>query len=230
MKISSTLLIFFLTLSLAITILAQNITAQSEDYLSWSASQAENIGKLMRDKTILGNRFFDTRGLDQNKAVNYKLRATLMSPEMIRATARLEQIRNRLTDAETQKLVADADAAGDLIIMIELDPNEGSGVIPLDWRVFLQPKGLKPGDDSAVTGVKSPQFRTFKALSGVFRRDYDYDVFWVSFPLVDEKKKATIPTDNSEIELVVGINGKEGKISWKVPNSVISKIVSLKQK
>jgi hypothetical protein len=222
--------LFCLPIGLAISLFTINPYAQSEDYLTWTATQAENIGKQMRDKKLLGNRFFDTRGLDQNKAINYKLRATLMSPEMIRATARLEQIRNRLTDAETRKLVAEADAAGDLIVMIELYPNEGSGVIPLDWRCFLQPKGSANADDGVVAGVKSPQFRNIKALQGIFRRDYDYDVFWVAFPLLDNNKKPTIPTDNREIEVVVGINSKEGRISWRVPDSVVSKIVSLQRK
>ncbi len=27
--------------------------------------------------------------------------------------------------------------------MIEIDPNEGSGVIPLDWRALLQPKDVE---------------------------------------------------------------------------------------
>jgi hypothetical protein len=152
-----------------------------------------------------------------------------LTPEVIRATARLEQIRNRLSDEETRKLVAEADAAGDLVVMVEIDPREGSGVIPLDWRVFLQPKGFKPGAAGAVAGKKSPAFRKIKALAGVSRRDYDYDVFWVAFPLVDENKRPLFADNLSEFDLFVGIYNKEGKVSWRIPDSVKQKIKGLSQ-
>lgn len=203
------------------------IVPENEDYLSWSTSQAENIGKQMREKGRVGSGVFDLRGIHQDKAINYKMRGTLMSPEVIRASARFQQLRNRLSNEETRNLVSEAESAGDLVVMIELDPNEGSGVIPLDWRVFLQPKNLKAGAEGAITGIKSPKFRTLKALSGVFPRDYSYDVFWVSFPLTDESKKPNLPLDTRDIEIVVGIYGKEGRVSWVMPDSIRNKIKAL---
>jgi hypothetical protein len=205
-----------------------NAATKTEDYLTWTASQAENIGKSMRAGGKAGSSL-DFRVISTDHAINYKLRATLMTPEVIRATARLEQIRNRLSNEETRQLVADADAAGDLVVMIEIDPNEGSGVIPLDWRVFLQPKGFKPGAEGAVKGIKSPQFRKLKALAGVSRRDYDYDVFWVTFPLVDEDKKPLFAENLFEFDLFVGIYNKEGKVSWRIPESIKQKIKELSQ-
>jgi len=202
---------------------AQPAVSEKEDYLSWTAGQSENIGKAMRASGKAGS-FFDTRIISTDRAINYKLRATLLTPEVIRATARLEQLRNRLTDEQTRKLVAEAEAAGDIIVMVEIDPNEGSGVIPLDWRVFLQPKGLKPGSPGAVAGVKSPQLRNVKALSGVARRDYDYDIFWVVFPVIDENNAALFPDNPTQLELLVGIYGKEGRVSWQIPESVQTKI------
>lgn len=47
-------------------------------------------------------------------------------------------------------------------------------------------------------GIKSPQFRKLKVLAGIDRRDYNYDVFWVAFPLVDENKKPLFANNLSE--------------------------------
>jgi hypothetical protein len=216
-------LILFFIIGLAIALNAQTAASEKEPYLSWTAPQAENIGKNMRVSGKVGSSW-NMRGLHTERAVNYKLRATLFTPEVIRASARLEQIRSRLTDEQTRKLVNDAEQAGDIIVMIELDPNEGSGVIPLDWRVFLQPRGLKPGSEGAVTGINSPQLRALKALSGVARRDYDYDVFWIVFPLTDENNRPLITADMSQMELLVGIYNSEGRVSWQMPESIRAKI------
>lgn len=201
----------------------------NEDYLSWTASQAEQVGKAMRENGKAGSSF-DFRIINTDHAINYKLRATLLTPEVIRAAARIEQLKNRLSVAETKKLVEDAENAGDLVVLVEIDPREGSGVIPLDWRVFLQTKGYREGSGISVSGIKSPQLRQFKGLSGVFKRDYNYDAFWVVFPLVNEKKEPIFPADLSEIELFVGIYAKEGRVTWKMPQSLRDKIKKLSQK
>ena len=219
------ILIFFPVFSVQ----AQLASADSESYLSWSASQAEGIGKEMRVSGRVG-RALDLRVLHTERAINYKLRATLMTADVIRAVARLEQIRSRLTDQQTRNLVEEAETVADLVVMVELDPREGSGVIPLDWRVFLEPKGLKPGSPGAVSGIKLSQLRNVKALAGAARRDYDYDVFWVSFPLVDENKNVRIPADTAEIQLLVGIYGSEGRVSWRMPASLRERLKVLSKK
>jgi len=214
---------FLCILSFAISEKAQSTVTEKESYLSWTVAQAENVGKAMRDNGQVGSSF-DFRVIHTERAINYKLRATLLTPEVIRASARLEQFRNRLTDEQTRKLVAEAEAAGDIIVMVELDPREGSGVIPLDWRVFLQPKGLKIGNAGAVAGIKSPQLRNVKALSGTARRDYDYDVFWVVFPITDENNQPVFAENISQLELLVGIYNSEGRVSWQMPESIRTKI------
>jgi hypothetical protein len=219
------LLILFCGVILSMSVIAQSLASDKEDYLSWTANQAENIGKAMRVSGKTGGSF-DFRGINTDRAINYKLRATLLTSEVIRATARLEQLRSRLTEEQTRKLVVEAEAAGDIIVMVEIDPNEGSGVIPLDWRVLLQPKGLKPGSSGAITGVKSPHLQNVKALSGVSRRDYNYDVFWVAFSLVDENNTVLIAENLTHLELLVGIYNKEGRVSWQIPESVRTKITS----
>ena len=206
------------------------VTAQDSDaYLSWSASKAENIVKDMRESSKVGH-LLDLRGIHTDHSVNYKIRATWLTPEVIRATARLQQLRNRLTDQETRELVAEAEAAGDTVFMVEIDPRQGSGVIPQDWRAILQPKDLRTGADGAVSGTKSPKFQNIKALSGAIRRDYDWDIFWVAFPLVDKDKNSLFSADVSNLQLVIGIYNSEGRLSWQMPESMRTKIKSLSKK
>lgn len=226
LKLLILLTVFF---ALNMTLLAQ-LSSDSDAYLSWTASQAEQIGKSTRTNGKVGS-YWDFRVINTDHAINYKLRATLLTPEVIRASARLEQLRNRLTNEQTKKMVEEAEASGDVIVMVEIDPREGSGVIPLDWRVFLQSKDYKDGSSGwAITGIKRPELRNSKALAGVFKRDYNYDAFWVTFPLVNENQSPLIPSDTAEFELFVGIHSKEGRVVWRIPESITQKIKSLSKK
>lgn len=185
-------------------------------YVSWSAKQAETVGREMYKTGRVGG-FFDMRVLKTDRAFNYKLAATWLTPDAIRATARLAQLSGRLSDAETRDLVQRAEAAGDTVVMVEIDPREGSGVIPNDWQAFLQPKG-RP--DVAVRGTNMPQLREVKALAGVLRRNYDYDRFWVTFPLTGPKGGRLFSPSDLDAELVVRIYEKEGHVEWLIPASV----------
>jgi hypothetical protein len=205
------------------------VIAQTDDYLQWNARQAEAIGNGMREKGRVGS-FLGFRGLHTERAGNYKLRATWLTPDVIRATARLLQLSNRLTDEQTKSLVAEAEAAGDTVVLVEIDPREGSGVIPLEWQAFLQPKGLRAGDAGAVTGINTSKLRDVKALVGVAKRDYDYDVFWIVFPLLNEQGKPTFSDAVREAELVVRIYDKEGKVSWPIPDSIRKRMAHLATK
>ncbi|MBK7393655.1 MAG: hypothetical protein IPI64_10210 [Chloracidobacterium sp.] len=210
-------------------ILATAAVAQDETYLTWSASQAEGMVKNMRESSKIGSAF-DLRGIHTSRSINYKFRATWLTPEVIRATARLQQLRNRLSDQQTRELVAEAESAGETVFLVEIDPREGSGVIPNDWRAILQPKDLKAGADGAVSRINSPNFRNIKALAGIVRRDYDWDIFWVSFPLVDKDKHSIFPVETSQIQLIVGIYDSEGRLNWQLPESIRSRIRSLSNK
>ena len=87
--------ILVVVILLPLSLLAQNNSENSkESYLSWSAQQATKIRESWRIKGRVGG-LFDMRVLSTDKSFNYKLRATLMSPEAVRATARIEQINNR---------------------------------------------------------------------------------------------------------------------------------------
>lgn len=196
-----------------------------ESYFSLNAEQIKKIGETWRVKGRVGG-FFDTRIRDTDKSINFKLRATLMSPEMIRATAKFEQLRNALTDDETRSIVKDAEQGDYLVVLVEVDPLEGSGIIPPDWRVILKSKN-NPETNRPIKGVEKSSLRNVKGLSGVFKRDYDYDMFWMTFPLKDNNGKPFWESVPVELELTVGIYSKEGKVSWSVSEPLQKRIESL---
>ena len=219
----NTLVVAFL---LSTCILAQSNS--KEAYLSWSAQQATKIRESWRVKGRVGG-FFDTRIISTDKSFNYKLRATLMSPEAIRATARIEQINNGLSDKETNALVAAAEKFKSLIVIVEIDPREGSGVIPNGWRSSLKPKDAE-NSNSALRGINRNDLREVAALKGSVNRDYDYDIFTVEFPLKDEDGNFIWKIVPTEIELTVGIYSKEGSVNWKVSEELKTRIENLIKK
>jgi hypothetical protein len=197
--------------------------AAGDEYLKWTAKQAEAIGMQAYQRGRVGG-FFDTRLLKTERSYNYKLAATWLSTEVIQATARLLQLRSGLSDAEARALVAEARTIAGTVVMIEIDPREGSGVIPGDWTAFLQPKG-RP--EQAVRGTPGPQLREVKALSGVIRRNYDYDRFWMIFPLTRADGSPLFDGTDRFAELVVRIADKEGRVEWPVPGSVTGAAVGV---
>jgi hypothetical protein len=187
------------------------LNAQVE-YSTWTAKQATAIGSGAYVQGRVGGRF-DGRILKTERAQNYKLAATWMTPSVIRASARLIQLAERLPDQQTAALIAEAEKHNSTVVMVEIDPREGSGVIPNDWAAFLEPitNGVhgKP-----VRGVDTPKLRDVKALAGVLRRNYDYDRFWVVFPLKHEDGEAVLPANFSEAQLTVRIYDREGTVRW----------------
>ena len=229
--------VFFLSLRILVVaflscanILAQNSSDSSKEaYLSWSAQQATKIHESWRVKGRVGG-FFDMRVLNTDKSFNYKLRATLMSPEAIRAAARIEQIRNQLSDKETNALIIAGEKSETLFVIVEIDPREGSGVIPNNWRTLISPKGAGQNSNLAVRGIVRNDLREITTLRGSINRDYDYDIFIVEFPLVDENGDSKWETVPAEIELTVGIYNKEGRVSWKVSDALKTRIENLMRK
>jgi hypothetical protein len=193
--------------------------AVESGYLQWSLAQAEAVGDSTYRSGKVGARF-DSRALKTERAINYKLRATWFTPEVIRASARKIQITTRASDDETRKLVTSAEATGGTVIMVEIDPNEGSGVIPGDWEAFLQPQGSLSDSNSAVLGKSSSELREVRVLQGVRQRNYDYDRFWIVFPLTRSDSSQLFPNSANSAELIVRIHNKEGRITWTIPHSI----------
>ncbi len=206
--------------ALVVTLIAFLGNAQSADdaWLSWTAARAQSIAKGAYVQGRVGG-IFDTRILKTDRSYNYKLAATWMTRDILRATARTLQLSERLSDAETKSLVADAVAAGDTVVMVEIDPREGSGVIPNDWSAFLQPAMANGAEARTVRGENVPKLREVKALAGVLRRNYDYDRFWVVFPLRHPDGAPLFAQDATHAELVVRIADREGRVKWAIPAS-----------
>ncbi len=199
---------------------SSDLNAQSkEEYLTWTKDQATKIGLKWRVAGRVGWRPVRFE-ITYSGVYFYELRATLMTPEAIRAAARIEQLHRRLTDDETRALVTEAEKTDGLVAFIELNPRSGSGVIPLNWYTTLRPKGVKDDSPLEIGGTSTPALRHVKALTRVGPRDYAYDVFWVVFPMRDKQGKLTWETAPDEIELVVGINDLRGRVSWHVNDSL----------
>jgi hypothetical protein len=195
-----------------------------DDYLTWTKQQATQIGRKWRVAGRVGWRAGFQ--LFYSGVYYYELRGTLMTPEAIRAAARLEQLGRHLTDDETSALVTEAEKVDGLVVFIELNPREGSGVIPLDWRTTLRPKGAKDNSPLAIAGTSTPALRHVKVLTRVGPRDYGYDLFWVVFPMRDKQGKRIWETLPNEIELVVGLNDKQGRVSWRVNDSLRQRLLT----
>lgn len=202
--------------SVVVLALAQ---ASDEAWLHWDAARAQAVGKAAYVQGRVGG-IFDTRFLKTERSYNYKLAATWLNGDVIRAGARTLQLTGRLSDDDTRRLVTEASAAGDTVVMVEIDPREGSGVIPTDWSAFLQPATPKDQSARAVRGTSRPELRDVKALAGVLRRNYDYDRFWVVFPLRHEDGKPLFGPGDAEAELVVRIADREGRVKWPIPASL----------
>jgi hypothetical protein len=193
--------------------------ATDDSWLQWSVARAEATAKAAYAEGRVGG-WFDTRILSTDRAYNYKLAATWMHYEVVRATARVIQLKERLSDEEAKALVVQADAAGGFVVMVEIDPREGSGVIPNDWSVFLRPVFADGRSGRPTRGASAPKLRDVVALSGVRRRNYDYDRFWVVFPVTHPDGAAVLPSDAAHAELVVRIAGNEGRVRWPIPTAV----------
>ena len=202
--------------SVVVLALAQ---ASDDAWLQWDAARAQAIGKAAYVQGRVGG-IFDTRLLKTDRSYNYKLAATWLNGDVIRAGARILQLTGRLSDDDTRQLVTDASAVGDTVVMVEIDPREGSGVIPNDWSAFLQPATPKDQPARAVRGTSRPELREVKALAGVMRRNYDYDRFWVVFSLRHADGKPLFGPGDAEAELVVRIADREGRVKWPIPASL----------
>jgi len=162
---------------------------------------------------------FGWRGLKTEGAQNYKLAATWLTPEVIYATARLAQIHSYISNEATRELATEAQLPRQTVIMVELDPREGSGVIPREWEAFLGPK-RRGQIASPVRGLNRPELSNVLALAGVLRRNYDYDRFWISFPLHRDDGTPLFDRSDTEAELAVRIHNQEGHVSWRIPESI----------
>lgn len=219
-----------LAVTSCVVALAATMTfAQDEDYLRWTAERASQVAERAYSDGKVGSRKllfwtgWDSRLLKTNRAQNYKLRATWFTPDAVRASARWAQLKSRLSDDETRQLVVEAEDAGGTVVVVDIDPNEGSGVIPPDWETFLRPKDAPYESGRYVRGTPVDALRKVRALQTIRQRNYDYDRFWVVFPLVTAKGEPLFGPDDAQAELIVRIYDREGSVLWSVPPSALAR-------
>ena len=99
-------------------------------------------------------------------------------------------------------------------LLVELDPREGSGVIPRDWIARFGPRGA---EDRQVVGQVVPDEGTWRRLTSAFPRDYSYDIFLLKFPAQVESDHRLFESTDTEAELVVRIYNKSGRVRWQTP-------------
>src|SRR5215212_582645 len=85
----------------AVTLSAVQASAPNLDYLTWSALDAERVGKSTRVNGRVGGAL-DFRVVHTEHSYNYKLRATWLSRDVVCATARLLQLSDHLSDEQTE--------------------------------------------------------------------------------------------------------------------------------
>ena len=208
------------------------VLAQGDEYLRWDTTRVAAIVEAAQADGKVGSRNllfwtgWDRRLLKTERAQNYKLRATWFSPDVIRAVARSAQLRSRLSDEETRRLVEEAEQAGDTVVVVDIDPNEGSGVIPTDWEAFLRPKDASNDSGRYVRGTPVDDLRKVHALQPIARRNYDYDRYWVAFPLKTESGAPLFSATDSRADLLVRIYNREGVVTWAIPQDVRAKLAA----
>ena len=203
---------------------AAALLGADNEYLHWTAKEAKNIALASRINGQIG-KTADFRIFATDRSFNFKLRATWMTPAVIEALARLEQIGKALTPEETRRLVDAGLAAGDIVIQIAIDPREGSGIVPSDWTALLGARTEKssdatlgkPSGSRLVRGTSTPSLADVRSLAAVPPRDYSYQLFWVVFPILGDDGKPIFSATDTEAELSVTIQGKTGKIRWPIP-------------
>jgi hypothetical protein len=189
-----------------------------QDFLKWSGKQSQEIGKKMVKKGSVkgeGWRVYST-----NKSTRFDFRATWLTPSVIRATVRLHQLSGRLSNDQVLQMVEEAENSGQTVFLIELDAIEGAGIIPKDWQAFLQQEDAGKKGLQSAGGIKKPEFRHLKALSGTLAKDYKYERFWIVFDLVDNNGKKLFQEYAEKAELVIRIFGKERKCKFEIPNDI----------
>lgn len=173
--------------------------------------EARQIIKSMRVNGQVGGSW-DLRVTSTDRSYNYKLRATWLTPQVLQAAGRLLEITKDMPRAEVQRILQEVDLAGAYYVLVELDPREGSGVIPKDWLARFGPKGM---EERQVAGQVTPYQGSWKTLLSVFPRDYSYDTFVVKFPTTVREDVKVLDTSDAEAELLVRIYNKTGRVKWR---------------
>ena len=78
-----------------------------ESWLKWTSAQAQEIGRVARVQGRVGG-LFDTRIMSTNTLYNYKLAATWLHTDVLRAAIRITQLSERRSDDEARSYLINA--------------------------------------------------------------------------------------------------------------------------
>jgi hypothetical protein len=194
------------------TVLCVAAVAQGAPPVSMSEKEAKQTLAAMRLSGQVGGSF-DFRVTSTNKSYNFKLRATWITPKVAVAAGRLLELTKGMNPTDTGEVVKAAAEPNSWLLLVELDPREGSGVIPSGWFAKFGPAGNETlravGRPIRLEGV-------WKSLVSAFPRDYSYDVFLLEFPRTVDGAPLLRASD-PEAELQVRIESKQGRVHWKLP-------------
>ena len=187
--------------------------AASEPFLRWSEAEARRAVLDARRSGSAGG-LLDGRVNDTHRAYRYKVRATLWTPRALRGAVRLAALRDRLGDAEALAMLAAVEARPLQLASIEIDPVEGSGILPRDeTRFFLQ----RPGDEAAsVHPVEAPELSALPLFRKFEKRDWAYELLVVAFPRELASGEALAGPAVRALELVVDIAGKVERLTFPI--------------
>jgi hypothetical protein len=188
-------------------------SAVDRSFLSLSEKQARQTINGMRVNGQVGGSW-DPRVTSTDRSYNYKLRATWLTPAVVGAAARLLQLTKGLGEGQALALVKEVRVVPAYLLLVELDPREGSGVIPRDWTARFGPSRA---EDRQVVGQVVPDEGTWRRLASAFPRDYSYDIFLLKFPAQVEGGHPLFESADTEAELVVRIYNKSGRVRWQTP-------------
>jgi hypothetical protein len=181
-------------------------------YKSVSEKQARNLINSARVNGRVGGAF-DLRVTSTDRSFNYKLRATWITQDVASALARVLVAAKGVPEEKALSVLRALDDDDWYYFFVELDPREGSGVIPKDWVArFGSP--AEPG--RAVVGEILPETEIWNLIASAFPRDYAYDVFLVRVAKKTGDRR-TLENTDSKAELTVGIYNKVGHVHWSVP-------------
>jgi len=185
--------------------------AEAPPFLQWSPEQARKA-LLAHRRSGHAGKSLDLRVTSTHRAFRYKVRATLWTPEALQGAVRLLQLRDRMPDAETIQMLAELEALPFHVLTIEIDPDEGSGVIPMsETRFFLQRRG---DPEASVRPAEAREVEARDVFRKAGKRDYAYDLFVVAFPRLLREGEPLLTEPAGELELVVDIAGKSEILSF----------------
>ena len=203
-------------LGILLPLLLAALFRAEDDFLPWDARQAKAIALATRVDGQAG-KSLDFRVTGTDRSYNYKLRATWMTPEVIRAVARLQQFASAYRRGDPQAGGGRRDRRR-RVILVEIDPREGSGVIPSDWVALL---GARPnrGPPRAPCAASAPRgcatSRRWPAARGAITPMRFSG--WCSRP--GEDGQPLFSRRQRGRTVTVRIHGKEGECAGRFPTT-----------